>query len=822
MKRNYLTAALSSLLMAAVLLPTAAAQSAPEKAGKAEMQERYERAKTLIRGTIQHPYKAKDLRNQLIVNEEPYPHWIGDEDIFWYARDVKNNGDIYREIRLVDANKKTNKPAFDHKRFAEALSKASGTKLGAKDIKFADSMFRFGNIGDVSITFAPYQMHFKYAGKNWLYAVKNNKVKEVQKAPKGDMQSPDGTQIAFIKNYNVWLRDAKSGVERALTTDGAAYFAYGGITGPSAEWTSLYFPMNASWSADGKKLLVIQNDARLIEGVEEATFVHADGSLYPKVQKIRQGTVGDEHVGEARYVAIDVETGEKQCSDYRTMPYTMHHITPFQRNLAWWGKDSHLAYFLDTGRYYKSVRLVQFDTHTGATKVLFEETSDTRVKLTQQGEEEPTTMVLPETDELLWYSERSGWGHLYLYDLKTGKLKNAVTQGDYVVRNIVRYDAKHRELYLQTNGRVKGRNPYYRDLVRVNIDTGKMVTLASSDHDVNGHSPQNLHTYEMGGHGVNGVSVSGNYAVYSKSRVNTAPVSYVVDRSGKTVMELETADISKLPKGWQWPEPVQTVAADGKTDIYGVVYRPADFDPKKSYPVISHVMNTPRYAITPRAAFGTGSNWNMLFPQALAELGFIVVQFDGRGTPYRSKAFADHSYGWFDSASELSDHVAGIKQLAKRYSYIDIDRAGIYSSMWGQGAVLGMLQHPDFYKVGVEGFYADDRVMLSMHTDRYNGPKARPDRKTPTELVGNLKGKLLLMTTTNPGYFSGFSTLAGTFQLMDALQAANKDFDTVVEQRVGWLRTSYQERRAWDYFVRHLQGNEPPKEFVLDGTPFDR
>ena len=200
---------------------------------------------------------------------------------------------------------------------------------------------------------------------------------------------------------------------------------------------------------------------------------------------------------------------------------------------------------------------------------------------------------LPETEELLWFSERSGWGHLYLYDLKTGELKNAVTTGEWLVRNVVRYEAKRREIFLQTAGRDPSKDPYYRDLVRVNIDTGELFALAESNHDIEAYSTQSTPTYEWGGFNLNGVSPSGNYAVVTPSRVDTVPVTYLLDRQGQTVMTIEEADISRLPKGFQWPEPVKTLAADGKTDIYGVVYRPSDFSEDKSYPVVNHVLIFP-------------------------------------------------------------------------------------------------------------------------------------------------------------------------------------------------------------------------------------
>ena len=282
-------------------------------------------------------------------------------------------------------------------------------------------------------------------------------------------------------------------------------------------------------------------------------------------------------------------------------------------------------------------------------------------------------------------------------------------------------------------------------------------------------------------------------------------------------MEMEKADISRLPEDFHWPEPVKTLAADGKTYIYGVIYRPSDFSSDKSYPVVSHVMNSSLTHFTAKSAFN-GHGWSSMLPaMALAELGFIVLQFDGRGTPARGKAFQDHSYGWNNgpTTSDLSDHVEGIRQLAKRYPYMDLDRVGIVTEMVGPSAVWGLLNYPDFYKVGVEGVVVDDRANGAWVSDIFNGPDgAGHHRQYPEQLVDKLKGKLLLPLSSGT-YGDPFLS---QIRLAGAFAAANKDIDISFDAGNAWYTTTYQIRQGWDYLVRHLQHNTPPENFKLDGT----
>ena len=779
-----------------------------------EMQVRYERAKELY----QEGYSL--MINTMHAVKEPLamarnttllPVWIGDTDSFWYERQFKTG----REYRLVNAKKRTNEVAFDHAHLAKSLTSVSGEAINAEHLPISSVKISEGNNG----------MEFVAFDKRWLF--ENNTVTEVitasadtKKSIMGDLAassliSPDGKRTVFTRDYNLWLKDLNSGEEKALTQDGEEFYDY--AVGGSAWAYPMTYDIQARWSPDSSRIFTLQKDRRQIKEMPIMQYVPQDGSVRPQVDSYRIALPGDEHVEEYRLFSIDVDSGRIQDVDYKRVPTTRNSAGFFEVDLGWWGKDSRLAYFIDVDRYYKYARLVEFDTDTGQTRILFEETANTRVRLFLNGDALPNFLPLPETNELLWYSERSGWAHFYLYDLITGELKNTVTQGDWVVRDLVRFDEKRRELFVSTSGRDKDNDPYYRDLIRVNIDTGDITTIVASDHEYLTITPREM-TGMYGGAGVissNGVSPTGNYAVVTRSRIDDAPVSYLFDRDGKQLLEIEAADISGLPQDWRWPEPVKMKAADGETDIYGAIYRPRNFSPDKCYPIIDHGLNIPDTPYVPKGSFTNSIAFGGVFyePFALAELGFIVVQIDGRGVPYRSRDFMDEAYGSANASNNLADHVAGIKQLAERYPYMDSDRVGITTATAGAGGLQGLLHHPEFFKVGVQDTLPDSRLWTStMWGDMYEGPS--PSSYKPfEELVSNMKGKLLLMhNMLDPG-----TPVAAAFRLVHALQQAGKDFDFVVEPKPEFIRglSPYQVRRAWDHFVKHLLGETPPHEFKL-------
>ena len=413
------------------------------------------------------------------------------------------------------------------------------------------------------------------------------------------------------------------------------------------------------------------------------------------------------------------------------------------------------------------------------------------------------------------YSERSGWAHLYLYNLNTGKLIRPLTSGDWIVRDVLSVDEDRRQAFISIAGRTKGRSPYYQEVARVDLDTGAMKVLSAGDDDHEVLVPGDL----IDPHGLQGVAPSGDYFVETLTTVDKPSRTLLRDRDGRLVATVEEADASRMPSFWRWPKPVRMVAADGKTEIDGVVFRPSDYDPHKTYPLIDSVYGGPQVAYVPK-----GFDQSPYRDAAsLAELGFIVTVIDGRGTVERSRAFHVASYRKAEAGSNLEDHIAVIRQLAAADPAIDLSRVGITGfSGGGYLTALGMFRFPDFYKVGVAGSgNYDQRLFWATWGERYEGYPVGDDYKQQAALIyaKDLKGKLLLVhglvdVGVNPG---------NMFQLEQVLIDANKDYDTLVWPRSRHELPSYGERRAWDYFVENLAGERPPREFALKtDTDFDR
>ena len=769
----------------------------------------YERAKTLYEG-------AFDI-DKLALNTTLVPYWLGD-DCFWYRRKTWQGS----EFRLVDAKARTNQAAFDHQALATALGNLVEKSIKADNLPISKVSI---NLQPLTIRFEAFDKHYRFDGETQQCSAIESATGQEGGASYEDtpyletdmfkmpnkplldekFTSPDGKKAAFVRDYNLWLEDLESGEERALTRDGEALFAY--ATTPIAMGYAPNAEIQALWSPDSKRLLTVQTDNRQVKTTHIVHHVPQDGSLRPKVTAFPFAHPGDEHLEEVCLVSIEVDKPKVQTANYWRIPVQVNSTHGlFVSEQAWWATDSRLAYFVDMARDAKTIRVVEFDTYTGATRCLFEETSETYIKPACYGIR-CTIRSVPESQELIWFSERSGWAHLYLYDLNTGTLKRPITEGEWLVRNILHFDAKRRECWIQTAGRVVGRDPYYQDICRVNIDTGELTTVVSGDEDYWVQAPGTIAHYMTRYYdpdrfiNAHALSLNADYLIATRSRADQVPVSVLLDRNGETILELETADVSALPENWHWPEPVKMLAADGKTAIYGTVFRPADFSPDKHYPIIDFTSAAPEVNTVPKGAFNNNPDAGFNYPQAaaLAELGFIVVIIDGRGTPGRERSFTHANYGSLASTNHAEDRIAGIQQLATLYPYMDLNRVGILAQTTGGSE---MFLFPEFYKVGVYNMILDVRLLAAYYTSCC-GDKA--DGEAAEKFVKQLQGKLLL--------FQDLTSSAGTatLRLVDALQRANKDFDLLVFPNIKPDRYAF--RRTLDYFVTHLQGIEPPKEF---------
>ena len=769
------------------------------------MEDRYKRARKL--------YKASIGGEPVVLNANVLPVWISDTNQFWYQRQTREGW----EFRRVDAERFENRPAFCHSTVAHALEKASGEATDAAKLP----------ISEVEMFYSPGVVEFNAFEKRWRFEGADcHKLQPLKK----ELLAPGGRQALFVKNHDLWVRDVNSMQERPLTNDGEERYAYGALcTGwGHANGPAELHGVQARWSRDASKVLTIQRDTRAVKDLPVLHYVPSANDPRPQVEHVSVAYPGDEGLETSHVLCINAKTGAIQRAAYPPLPATRNGYGFFASSLGWWGSGARFAYFVDVDKNYKYVRIVEFDTDTGECRVVFEETSATHINLMLNQDDLPDFLPLPETDELIWFSERTGYGHFYLYDLKSGGLVRELTSGNWIARKIIRYIPSRREIFVQTAGRGDDVDPYYRDLVRVHLDTGELTEVITGDadhftsplsNDSNAMTAGILRGISSGpGAPFCGVSATGEFAVTTRSRIDTTPETLLLNRDGRIIACLEKADISNLPDGWSWPEAVKGMAADRQTPVYGAIFRPSYFDPDKMYPVISHGFNQPEIAIVPKGAFNNENSGGFAFFSAatLAELGFIVVMVDGRGSPMREKAFYDHSYGRCERASDIDDHVAVIQQLAKRYKAFDLERIGVSSAFsGGSGAVQGLLKHPDFFKAGVATALHDRRFMpAQMQANKFEGVDGPADGyRDVEEYADQLKGKLLLMT----GLLDSSTAPAAALRLVDAFQRANKNFDMIALPKLGHGVSPYFARRSWDYLVEHLAGETPPYEFDLLG-----
>ena len=471
---------------------------------------------------------------------------------------------------------------------------------------------------------------------------------------------------------------------------------------------------------------------------------------------------------------------------------------------AQWTPDGRTLAFISSSRDHKRAWMRVADAQTGAVRTVLSETSNTQIG--DASFPEDLWRVLPASNELLWWSQKENWTHLYLYDLATGRLKNRITAGEGNVTEIVRVDEAARQLYVMATGKEAGHDPYFAHLYRVGFD-GRGWTLLT---------PENAN------HSVN-LAPDGSAFVDTYSTPDTAPVTVLRDARGQLVETLATADVSRLAAtGWKPPTRITVKGRDGATDLYGLMFTPTTLDPAKKYPVVVYIYPGPQVGSVGSRSFGPARGDN----QALAELGFVVVAIDGMGTPGRSKAFADGYYGNMGD-NTLPDQVAGVRDLARQFPYLDLDRVGIWGhSGGGFAAAAAMFRHPDFFKVGIaESGNHDNRLYEDDWGERYQGLLTRTgatDNYTEhsnASVAGNLRGKLFLIH----GMMDDNVPVQNTMVVVDALVKANKDFDLLILPHAthGYGADSrYVMRRRWDYFVENLMGGTAPHEYATgQGAP---
>ncbi|MDA0564610.1 DPP IV N-terminal domain-containing protein [Streptomonospora sp. S1-112] len=717
---------------------------------------------------------------ELVVGDKVSPRWIDAGTRFWYGVNTPTG----RRFVLVDPAAGTREPAFDHARLADALAAAAGQPVDPEALPFR------------AIEPAGTGVEFDAFGEHWRCDLATYTCERAEAAPPGvplAIPSPDGKLAVSRRGNDLWGHAPAEGREWALTADGEPGRAY--ATNPEAvgnptllrKFGLPYLPPIVAWSPDSTRVLTHVTDEREVRQTHLVEARPADGGA-PALHAQRYAYPGDENVPRAELVVLDVAAGTVVRA--QAEPLHMPQASPIALQWAWWSADGSAVYYLSQPRDQRTLTLNRLDPATGEVTAVLSESGDTRVEPNQWMSGAPIVRVLAE--EVLWYSQRDGWGHLYRYDLRTGAELGRVTSGEWAVREILHVDEAERTVYFTASGLVAD-DPYRRTVCRIGLDGSGFARITDDDLD---------HVVTL--------APTTTYFIDSASTVDTPPVTRVRDWTGRVLVELERADITALTAtGWTAPERFCVKAADGETDIYGVLYRPRGFDPAKSYPVVDNLYPGPQVN---RVEPGFDPGGMGLDAEPIAALGFVVVALDGRGTPGRSKSFHDASYGNLGDAGGLDDHVAALRQLAQSRPWMDLDRVGAFGhSGGGYAAARAMLTFPEFFKVGValSGSH-EPRIFTHGFVETYDG--ADPEswaRSSNPDIADRLAGKLLLVH----GEMDDQVHPQHTLRLADRLLAAGKDFEVLIvpgAEHIFIDCLAYVRTRCWDFLVRELMATNPP------------
>lgn len=759
------------------------AQAGPTQAGPTQSD--YARAESML---------AQNLA-PLVVGEIRAHYWQTDDRLV-----IRQRTEGGSEYRLVDAQAQSNEPLFDSARLAELLSATTGTEVDAdlalRDIKLDAQTLSF--VYDATRYELDLQSYLAQAGA----------LRELAQPPKHEFLSPDGKQAAFIRDHNLWLRSTEDNSETQLTQDGARNYGY---ATNSAGWIQDPGPV-LLWSPDSKKIATFRQDSRNVGTISLMETAVGRG----EVTTWKYPLPGDEHVFMLERLVIHVDAEPRLV--FLEMPpepqrsTTTDHIAGRDGEFldVRWGDDSETLAFVSSSRDHKIAQLRSADINTGAVRDVYREQTATYY---ESGFDSENWTLLNASNEFLWFSERDNWGHLYLGDLASGEIKRQITEGSWAVLQLLEVDEAAREVTFIGSNREAG-DPYFHYLYRVALD---------------GAEPQLL-TPEPAHHEVS-LAPSKQLVLDTYSTPTTPPVSVLRNDQGEVVMTLaQTTSDALVAAGWVAPEPFVTQARDGATDIHGLLYKPSNFDASQKYPVLNYLYPGPQTGSVGSRAFSAARRDK----QAVAELGFIVVELDAMGTPGRSKSFHDAYYGNMGD-NGLPDQVAGIRQLAQTREWMDLDRVGIWGhSGGGFASTAAILRYPEFYKVAVSGAgnhdnrnYEDDwgekwQGLLETTTLDEGGENEREtsnyDNQANQLLADRLQGKLLLAH----GLMDDNVHPSNTLLVVQALIEAEKDFDLLLlpEADHGFGNSRYFMKKRWDYFVRHLAGQEPVADFrFADNIP---
>lgn len=722
--------------------------------------------------------------------------WINENE-FLYTTSVDGG----EKFMLGNVLEKSKEPAFDHEKMATAISEITGSKQTPHDLQLRN------------LTYLDQQLSFSLQGQQYSVNLNDYSITKIQsKIQRNEFLSPDGKKAAYIKDFNLWIRNTETNARKQLTFDGEKDYGY---ATNNAGWTKSDGPV-LKWSPDSKMIATFQHDGR---GVGEM-YLWSTKVGHPDLEAWKYPLPGDSLI--FRIARVVIHTDPVKVVRLQVPPDP--HRSTISDHIAGrggdfldveWSQDGSQLAFVSSSRDHKIAHLQVADPLTGSVQSILKEEVDTYF---ESGNNMVNWHVLKNSNEVIWFSERDNWGHLYLYDLTTGKLNHQITKGEWSVLQVHHIDEVNRTIYFLGSNKEEG-DPYFRYLYRIDFDGNNLLNLTPENAD---------HSLSW--------SDTKKYFIDTYSTRTTPPISVVRNLKGDVEMPLEESDITALlATGWVAPIPFTVKARDEKTDLYGMMYKPSNFDDSKKYPILNYLYPGPQSGSVGSRSFSP----SRADKQSLAELGFIVVEVDALGSPGRSKSFHDGYYGNMGD-NGLPDQIGMIKQLAAQHSWMDLDRVGIWGhSGGGFASTDAILRYPEFYKVAVSGAgnhdnrnYEDDwgekwqGLLVNYPNSSAEGSdqkinleiqegeeKTNYDNQANQLLANNLKGKLLIAH----GMLDGNVHPSNTLLVVDALIAADKDFDMLVfpNARHGFGNSRYFMKRRWDYFVTHLKGVTPPVDFVF-------
>jgi dipeptidyl aminopeptidase/acylaminoacyl peptidase len=731
----------------------------------------------------------RDLYN-LVYNQVSGSSFLSDNKLL-YSTTTKNGTTFI----LAAADSKIKKTAFNHEKLAKTLSKELDKEINANALP----------ISSVSFSNDLNTLQFIAFNQKYVYKVKAHTLRQHSSnrnsTDSNEHVSPNGKLAAYIDAYNLWIRDLDTNKKTQLTFDGKQDYGY---ATNNAGWIKSDGAV-LKWSPNSDKIATFQQDARGVGMM----YLTSSNIGHPRLEAWKHPLPGDAKIFTIARVIIHLGNKPKTVrlkmdKDFQRGS-TTDHIAGRNNELldAQWNKEGTKFAFVSGSRDHKVAHLQIANAKTGAVISIHKEVVDTYY---ESGVNNENWKVLFDSNEFIWYSEKTNWGHLYLYDLETKALKNEITTGAFIVKQIKHIDEVTRQIYFSAGGKEAG-NPYHNYYYKVNFDGTDVTNLTPSK-------------------GTHSVTFSDDYSllVDTYSTTTNAPISVLRNGNGEKVMDLETADISELKaNNWQTPVEFSVKARDEKTDLYGIMYLPSHYEATKKYPVLNYIYPGPQSGSV--GTYNFRPVWRDF--QAVAELGFVVVAVDAMGTPMRSKSFHDAYYGNMGD-NGLPDNMTAIEQLGKKYKGMDLERVGIWGhSGGGFASTRAVFAYPDFYDVAVSGAgNHDNRNYEADWGEKWQGllvegtMEGKADGTTNYDnqanqlLAKDLKGKLLITHGTMDNNVPPSNTLL----VVEALIKANKDFDMILypnKRHSYGDMTNYMTRKRWDYFVTHLLNAKPAKGFQL-------